>query len=102
MVHPVNKNATKEARAVLEYFNEMKGKGILVGQHTLTMAQEELWHLEQVSGKLPALCGFELLSYSPNIVKENCDEVAWKEIVENQIEDNGICLHGFPDNLKYD
>lgn len=81
---PVNPNATKEVHKVLEYFERIRGKGILVGQHTLTMEQEELTHLQKVTGKLPALCGFELLSYSPNIVEANCDEVALAEINANK------------------
>lgn len=84
MIKPVNKNASAEAISVLNYLSDIKGKGMLIGQHTLTMAQEELEHLEKVTGKLPALCGFELLSYSPNIVEKNCDEEALKEINENR------------------
>lgn len=84
MIKPVNKNASAEVYNVLEYFEKLKGNGILVGQHTLTREQEELDHLRRVTGKLPALCGFELLSYSPNIVEENCDEVAWAEINANK------------------
>ena len=84
MATPVNKNATKEVKAVLDYLEKIKGQGVIVGQHTQTMAQEELWHLEKVTGKLPALCGFELLAYSPNIVRENCDDAAWEEIEKNQ------------------
>lgn len=84
MITPVNKNATKEARAVLNYLDSIRGKGILTGLHTLTMEQEELKYIEKETGKLPALCGFELLSYSPNINWESCDEVCLKELRENQ------------------
>lgn len=84
MIQPVNPNATKEAAELLIYMDSIKGNGVLVGQHTLTMEQEELHHIEKVTGKLPALCGFELLSYSPNINYETCDEAALKEIYENR------------------
>lgn len=84
MITPVNKNATKEARAVLDYLDSIRGKGILTGLHTLTMEQEELKYIEKETGKLPALCGFELLSYSPNINWDSCDEVCLKELRENQ------------------
>lgn len=84
MITPVNKNATKEARAVLNYFDSIRGKGIITGLHTLTMEQEELKYIEKETGKLPALCGFELLSYSPNINWDSCDEVCLKELRENQ------------------
>ena len=84
MAQPVNKNATKEARALLEYLNSVRGKGILTGLHTQTMAQEELHYIEEVTGKLPALCGFELLAYSPNINYESCGEAALTEVEENK------------------
>ena len=84
MITPVNKNLSKEARAVLNYLDSIRGKGILTGLHTLTMEQEELKYIEKETGKLPALCGFELLSYSPNINWDSCDEVCLKELRENQ------------------
>lgn len=84
MINPVNKNATKEVKAVLAYLEEIRGKKILTGQHTLTMAQEELWQIKKATGRFPALCGFELLAYSPNINYASCDEVALKEINENK------------------
>ena len=84
MITPANKNATKEVRAVLEYLESIRGNGMITGQHTLTMAQEELEYIKQVTGKLPALCGFELLAYSPNINWDSCDEAALKELHENE------------------
>ena len=32
-IEPVNPDASPEARAVLDYLYEMKGKGLLAGQH---------------------------------------------------------------------
>lgn len=84
MPQPVNKNAAPEVRALLNYLESIRGKGILTGQHTLTMEQRELWHIQEMTGKLPALCGFELLAYSPNIREENCDEEALTEIRANR------------------
>lgn len=84
MIEPVNRNATAEARILLNYLDSIRGKGILMGQHTLTMGQEELQHIQEMTGKLPVLCGFELLSYSPNIREENCDEEALAEICANR------------------
>ena len=83
-MQPVNVNASKEVMELLDYFDKIKGNCVIVGQHTLTVEQEELDHIETVTGKLPALCGFELLSYSPNINYETCDETALKEIYENR------------------
>ncbi len=81
---PVNKNASKEVKSILNYFKNLHGKGILTGQHTLTMEQEELEKIFEVTGKLPALCGFELLSYSPNIRPETGDEACVTEIERNK------------------
>lgn len=84
MIKTANPNAGKEVHAVLEYLESIRGKGIIIGQHTLTMEQEELKFLEKETGKLPALCGFELLSYSPNVNYPSCGEAALKELEENK------------------
>ena len=65
---PVNKNAQKEVYEMLEYLSSIEGKGILTGQHTQTRAQEELQVIFKETGKYPAICGFELLSYSPYFI----------------------------------
>ena len=64
----VNPNAQNCVKNVMKYLSDITYKQIITGQHTQTMAQEELSHIEKVTGKLPALVGFELLSYSPNII----------------------------------
>ena len=84
MITTANPNATKEVKAVLEYFESIRGKGLVTGLHTQTREQEELKFIEKETGKLPALCGFELLAYSPNINWESCDEVCLKELRENE------------------
>lgn len=81
---PCNPNASEEVRSVLNYFHEIQGTGIITGQHTQTMAQEELNYIYQVTGKWPALCGFELLGYSPNINYEDSGEECLLEVAENQ------------------
>ncbi|MGN1155100.1 MAG: glycosyl hydrolase [Agathobacter sp.] len=81
---PCNKNAIPEVHKMLAYFSSLEGKGILTGQHTQTRAQEELLKIHEITGKLPALCGFELLSYSPNIRLETCDEACITEVEENR------------------
>lgn len=80
---PCNPNAQPEVKEVLEYLSQIEGKGILTGQHTQTMEQPEIWRIEKLTGKLPAICGFELLSYSPNIRRETADEECLKEVDEN-------------------
>lgn len=81
---PCNPNASNEVKTVMKYLSDISGKGIITGQHTQTTVQAELQHIKKVTGKQPALCGFELLSYSPNINYETCDEACLKEINENK------------------
>ncbi len=78
----VNKNARPEVKRVLDYLEENRGKKIILGQHTQTMAQEELAHIKEITGDLPALCGFELLGYSPNINYGESGEECVKEADE--------------------
>jgi len=68
----------------LEYLWGLRGNGILLGQHTQTRPQEELKYIREVTGKQPALCGFELLAYSPNINYEESDEECLTEVEENK------------------
>lgn len=81
---PCNKNATQEVKNVLDYLNSIEGKRIISGQHTQTKEQAELKAIEKMTGKLPALCGFELLSYSQNIRIETADEECITEVLENR------------------
>lgn len=84
ITQPVNPNAQPEVKKLLEYLNNIEGKAILTGQHTQTQKQEELILIEKETGKLPAVCGFELLSYSPNINLEGATEACITEVVENR------------------
>lgn len=81
---PCNLNASNEVKEVMKYLSDLSGKGIITGQHTKTKKQEELKYLKDITGRQPALCGFELLSYSPNINYETCSEECLKEIEENK------------------
>jgi mannan endo-1,4-beta-mannosidase len=83
IVKSCNKNAIPEVEKLLRYLNQIEGKGILTGQHTQTMEQEELDEIRRITGKLPALCGFELLAYSPNIRRETANEACLTEVDEN-------------------
>ena len=83
-IKPCNPKASSEVIRVLNYIEGLQGNGILTGQHTKTKRQEELIYLKDVTGRQPALCGFELLSYSPNIRYETCGEECLKEIEENK------------------
>lgn len=81
---PVNQNASAEAKKLLQYLEEVAGKGIISGQHTQTVPMEEIAYIREKTGKVPKLRGFELLSYSPNINYEDADEACLTEIYENR------------------
>lgn len=55
----VNPNAQPEVQRVLDYLEENRGNRLILGQHTQTMEQPELEHIRRITGKLPALCGFD-------------------------------------------
>ncbi len=81
---PSNSNSQPCVRGVMEYLATIAGDRIVTGQHTQTMAMEELNKIREVTGKEPALLGFELLSYSPNINEEDTDEECMTEVIENR------------------
>ena len=78
----VDPNAQPEVQRVLDYLTEIRGTKILLGQHTQTMGQEELNCIKEITGQLPAVCGFELLGYSPNIRPELSGEECMTEVNE--------------------
>lgn len=80
---PCNPNALPCVRRMMEYLGQLSGKGILTGQHTKTRGMEELHHIESITGKQPALLGFELLSYSPNINYLDTDDECMEEVANN-------------------
>ena len=80
---PVLKNSQKCVGNVLNYLSDISGKKIVTGQHTQTMAMEEIETIKRVTGKEPALLGIELLSYSPNINYTDTDDECMKEVLEN-------------------
>ncbi len=80
----INKKAQKEVNSVLDYLEEIRGKKIILGQHTQTLEQEELSYIKNITGELPALCGFELLGYSPNIKLDDSSEECLAEVREAQ------------------
>ena len=84
MQTPVNKNATKKAKELLSYLENISGKKIITGQHTQTNPMEEIEYIKSVTGKEPKLCGFELLSYSPNINYKDATEPCLTEVYENR------------------
>ncbi|MCR5213401.1 MAG: glycoside hydrolase family 26 protein [Eubacterium sp.] len=80
---PTNENAQDCVKNVMKYLSDISYSKIITGQHTQTMAQEELGVIRDVTGKEPALLGFELLSYSPNINYSDTDQECITEVMEN-------------------
>ena len=80
---PSNKNALPCVHRMMEYLAELSGHGILTGQHTKGRGMEEMHHIEKITGRQPALLGFELLSYSPNINYLDTDEACMEEVAGN-------------------
>lgn len=80
---PTNPNAQQCVKNVMKYLSDISGKQVVTGQHTQTMEQAELHQIEKITGKKPALLGFELLSYSPNINYLDTDEECMKEVEAN-------------------
>lgn len=80
---PCDSQATQEVKNVLNYLNSIEEKHMLTGQHTQTMGMEEVEFIKSITGKYPAVSGFELLAYSPNLPWEDMDEPCYTEIIEN-------------------
>ena len=80
---PSNPDAQECVKNVLKYLSDITYEKIVTGQHTQTMAQEELLKIVEITGRQPALLGFELLSYSPNINYLDTDRECMKEVEEN-------------------
>lgn len=81
---PANSCLQQGARNVLKYLSDITYDKMITGQHTQTMEQEELQLIVEKTGKKPALLGFELLSYSPNINYLDTDEECMDEILGNR------------------
>ncbi len=84
MQQPVDLKATPEAKALLNYLSEIGGRKILTGQHTQTNSMEEIDWIFRHTGKKPALRGFEMLAYSPNINEDDASEACLTEVRENR------------------
>ncbi len=84
MQQTANKNATAEAKRLLNYLSETAGKALITGQHTQTNPMEEITYIREMTGKEPMLRGFEMLAYSPNINYEDATDACLTEVYENR------------------
>lgn len=81
---PRNENSVIGVKNVLQFLADISGKKIITGQHTQTMDMEELQYINRITEKSPALLGFELLSYSPNINYLDTDKECIEEVEQNR------------------
>lgn len=80
---PNDPNAQDGVKNVMKYLADITYSKVVTGQHTQTMAMEEFHYVKKITGHEPALLGFELLSYSPNINYLDTDEECMTEVTEN-------------------
>ncbi|SFT26902.1 glycosyl hydrolase [Paenibacillus sp. BC26] len=82
----INPKATAETVSLWNYLNSQFGKGLLTGQHTASgfTPAKEFAYIESLTGKQPAIRGFDLLSYTH--ATETADPTPHKlqEIAENK------------------
>ncbi len=83
-ISPSNPNAQECVKKVMEYLYKISGDRIVTGQHVQDWGMPEYKKIVEVTGKEPALLGFELLSYSPNINYADTDEECMKEVRDNR------------------
>ena len=78
-----NPNASENAKKLMAYLGSVYGKKVITGQHTKDSPMGEVEYIHSVTGDKPALCGFELLGYSPNIQWDTSDEPTVEEARNN-------------------
>ena len=76
-------DASPNAKRLMEYLGSVYGKKMLTSQHTKDFPMKEVEHIVSVTGKKPAILGFELLGYSPNIQWNTSDEGTTTEAKNN-------------------
>ncbi|MFC5649672.1 glycosyl hydrolase [Paenibacillus solisilvae] len=79
-----NPNASAEAAALMKFFSDIYGSKIITGQHTSAAAGPEIDYIHEVTGKYPAMRGFDLLSYSHATTTKNRSQSAIDEVADNR------------------
>lgn len=79
-----NKNASEECIGLMKMFSKICGRGILSGQHCNKASATDIEYVKLVTGKTPAILGFDLLSYSFGINSEDRDFECIDELVNNR------------------
>lgn len=70
---PVNKKASPEAKALLEYLYSLQGKSTLAAQHNYPLPKEYMRSTDSIvaiTGKMPAIWGTDISSLDQSLVDE--------------------------------
>ncbi len=102
-----NPNASKEAKSLMSYLCDVYGKHIISGQqelcgsHNYSGAEAEFTYIQEKTGEMPALRGFDFMNYRGNGLF--WDDLCAERVIEWYNEKNGIptvCWHWFsPANI---
>lgn len=98
----VNPNASDETKSLMSYLCDIYGKNILSGQqeicgsHNYSASEAEFTYIEEKTGKMPAVRGFDFMNYRGEgfMWDDECAE----RVIEWYKEKNGIptvCWHWF-------
>ncbi|HOP95637.1 MAG TPA: glycosyl hydrolase [Dictyoglomaceae bacterium] len=79
-----NSKASDECKYLMEFFEKIYTNKIIAGQHTNTAVGPEFAYIKYITGKLPALRGFDLLSYSSFTITEEMKPFTISEIEGNK------------------
>lgn len=96
----VSKNADKNTKALFEYLKSIYGRHILAGQQYLQSAELEDWAYYSVTGRLPAVRGYDMM----DIDKPSCAVHQWERAL-NWAKKSGciitLCWHWYaPDDIN--
>jgi len=79
-----NKEASKQCIDLMNFFSRIYGKRILTGQHCNKSSGTDFEYIKRMTGKNPAIFGFDLLSYSGATESEKSDFECIDELVNNR------------------
>lgn len=90
LIHP---QATFEANVLYQYLKDHYGHRIISGQQAGNGGNAEFSYIEEISGKLPAIKGFDLIDYSPSRVQRGTTSQQAEQSVSWWVDHQGIVSH---------
>ncbi|MFY0625239.1 MAG: T9SS type A sorting domain-containing protein [Reichenbachiella sp.] len=85
----INPNASLEAVSLYQYLKDLYGKRTLSGQQSNSGGDLDLDALEEMTGKIPAIKGFDLIDYSPSRVFYGTNSTETQDLID-WVESGGI------------